>query len=291
MEGDVDAVVVGVGSGGTLTGIGRYMKRMSPKTEMVLADPVGSILADYVATGKIGEAGSWAVEGIGEDFIPVNAQMDLVRRAYSIPDRESVETCRALLRAEGILAGSSTGALLAAALRYCREQTEPKRVVTLACDTGGKYLTKVFNDIWVAAQGYVEREAHGDLRDLIAKCFAEGGVITIGPDDTLLTAYNRMRSADVSQLPVVDGGRLVGILDESDILAAVEGGDEGRAERFRSPVRNAMTRHVKTLQASQPVESLLRVFDRDEVAVVLEGEAFVGLITRVDLINHLRLSA
>lgn len=219
MEGDVDAVVVGVGSGGTMTGIGRFMKRMSPKTEMVLADPAGSILADYVATGKIGEAGSWTVEGIGEDFIPVNAQMDLIRKAYSITDKESVETCRLLLKREGVLAGSSSGTLLAAALRYCREQTTPKRVVTLACDTGGKYLTKVFNDFWVAAQGFDEREMHGDLRDLIAKRYSEGGVITIGPDDSLLTAYNRMRNADISQLPVVEGGRLVGILDESDILA------------------------------------------------------------------------
>ncbi len=291
MQGDVDAVVVGVGSGGTLTGIGRFMRAHSPKTVMVLADPVGSILKDYVETGKIGEAGSWVIEGIGEDFIPVNAQMDLVGRAYSISDRESIETARALLRTEGILAGSSTGTLLAAALRYCREQAEPKRVVTLVCDTGSKYLTKAFNDFWVAAQGFTERELHGDLRDLIPKRYSEGGVVTIGPQDTLLTAYNRMRSGDISQLPVVEGGRLIGLLDESDLLTAVEGADAQRAEAFRRPVEAAMTRRVKTLQANDPVESLLRVFDRDEVAVVLEGEEFVGVITRVDLINHLRLRA
>src|SRR4051812_6597768 len=148
LGGDVDAVVVGVGSGGTLTGIGRFMAKHSPKTEMVLADPVGSILCDYVATGTYGEAGSWIVEGIGEDFIPVNAEMDFVKHAYSISDRESVDTARLLLKKEGILGGSSSGTLLAAALRYCREQTEPKRVVTLVCDTGAKYLTKMFNDMW-----------------------------------------------------------------------------------------------------------------------------------------------
>ena len=289
MDHNVDAVVVGVGSGGTLTGIGRFMRAHSPKTVMVLADPVGSILKDYVDTGKIGEAGSWVVEGIGEDFVPVNAQMDLVGRAYSISDRESIETARALLRAEGVLAGSSTGTLLAAALRYCREQSEPKRVVTLVCDTGAKYLTKAFNDFWVAAQGFTERELHGDLRDLIAKRWSEGGVTTIGPKDTLLTAYNRMRSGDISQLPVLDGGRVVGLLDESDLLAAVEGADAHRAQAFQAEVQSAMTPKVKTLQAREPVESLLRVFDRDEVAVVLEGEELVGVITRVDLINHLRL--
>ena len=287
---DVDAVVVGVGSGGTLTGIGRFMQRVSPKTQMVLADPKGSILYDYVTTGTYGEAGSWIVEGIGEDFIPANAQMDLVAKAYSIPDRESVETARLLLEKEGILGGSSSGTLLAAALRYCREQTEPKRVVSLVCDTGSKYLTKMFNDMWVAAHGFEDRPRHGDLRDLIARDFSEGGVIAIGPDDTLLTAYNRMRTADISQLPVVDHGKLVGILDESDILRAV-GAREGRAERFGAKVSAAMTRDVHTLQVHEPIERLKAAFDRDEVAVVVDGEALVGLITPVDLINHLRRTA
>ena len=290
MDHDIDAVVVGVGSGGTLTGLGRFFRKHSPKTEMVLADPAGSILYDYVTTGTYGEAGSWIVEGIGEDFIPANAQMDLVSKAYSIPDRESVETARLLLEREGILAGSSSGTLLAAALRYCREQTEPKRVVSLVCDTGGKYLTKMFNDMWVAAHGFEDRPRHGDLRDLIARDFSEGGVIAIGPDDSLLTAYNRMRAGDISQLPVVDHGRLVGILDESDILAAV-GGREGRADRFGAKVAAAMTREVHTLQVHEPLDRLKSVFDRDEVAVVVDGDQLVGLITPVDLINHLRRTA
>src|SRR3712207_4020484 len=124
MDGAVDAVVVGVGSGGTLTGVGRYMRDASPGTQMVLADPSGSILAPLVETGVLGEAGSWAVEGIGEDFVPPNCDLSLVRKAYSIDDRASFAAARDLLRQEGILAGASTGTLLAAALRYCREQSE-----------------------------------------------------------------------------------------------------------------------------------------------------------------------
>lgn len=289
MDGDVDAVVVGVGSGGTLTGIGRYMRRVSPKTQMVLADPVGSILCHYVETGEMIEAGSWTVEGIGEDFIPKNAEMDMVAKAYSISDRESVETARLLLRKEGVLAGSSSGTLLSAALRYCREQTEPKRVCCLICDTGGKYLTKVFNDMWVADQGMLDRPMSGTVSDLINSRYGEGGVVTIAPTDALLTAYNRMRSSDVSQLPVIENGRLVGILDESDVLDVVEGADKTRAERFKTPVGDAMTSNVKTLQASDSLDVLGPVFDRGEVAVVMDGDNFAGLITRVDLINHLRL--
>jgi cystathionine beta-synthase len=289
MGGDVDAVVVGVGSGGTLTGIGRYLEKASPKTEMVLADPKGSILCHYVDTGELTEAGSWAVEGIGEDFIPTNAEMRLVKKAYSIPDRESMETARQLLLKEGILAGSSSGTLVSAALRYCREQTTPKRVVSFVCDNGAKYLSKVYNDSWLAEQGLTDRTLHGDLRDLIVRKPSEGGAIVIGPDDTLLTAYNRMRQADVSQLPVIDGGRLVGLLDESDMLRGVENERVAREARFRQPVRSAMATNLRTLQVSEPMEALLPVFERDEVALVMDGEEFLGLITRVDLINHLRL--
>ncbi|HEX3808835.1 MAG TPA: pyridoxal-phosphate dependent enzyme [Rhizomicrobium sp.] len=288
MEHDVQAVVVGVGSGGTLTGIGRYMRRVSPSTEMVLADPAGSILAPFIRTGKMIEAGSWTVEGIGEDFIPDNCDLSLVKRAYAITDKESVEAARELLAKEGVLGGSSTGTLLAAALKYCREQTEAKRVVTLVPDSGNKYLSKVYNDYWVIEQGLADRKLQGDLSDLIARRFDAGGTVTVSPNDTLLVAYNRMRSGDVSQLPVVDKHRIVGILDEHDILAHVEGHDEFRAQQFQDPVRTAMTARLKTVQVKDKLEALAPIFERNEVAIVVDGEKFVGLITRIDLINHLR---
>src|ERR1051325_9545982 len=198
MEGQVDAVVVGVGSGGTLTGLGRFFAKASPGTKMVLADPVGSILAPLVERGEKIEPGSWVVEGIGEDFIPDNCDLALVAKAYEISDAESIATARLLLTKAGILGGSSSGTLLAAALRYCRDQTEPKRGVTLGCGTRSRYLSKVYNASWVAEQGLAERTMHGDLRDLIAKGTMSGEAVTVGPDDTLLTAYNRMRAADVS---------------------------------------------------------------------------------------------
>jgi cystathionine beta-synthase len=149
----VDAVVCGVGSGGTITGLSRYFAGVAPDVAMVLADPAGSVLADYVETGKTGEVGSWLVEGIGEDFVPPICDLSRVRKAYRIPDRESLLTARELLRREGILAGSSSGTLIAAALRWCREQREARRVVTFVCDTGDKYLSKMFDDDWMREQG------------------------------------------------------------------------------------------------------------------------------------------
>lgn len=155
MEGKIDAIVLGVGSGGTLSGVGKYLKEKNPNIDIVLADPKGSILDLYHRTGEFKEAGSWIVEGIGEDFIPSICDMELVTKSYEIPDDEAVKVIRELLRVEGIMGGSSTGTLLAAALRYCREQTAPKRVVTFVCDTGTRYVSKIYNDTWCQEKGLI----------------------------------------------------------------------------------------------------------------------------------------
>jgi len=140
MDHDLDAVVCGVGSGGTLTGLGRFFKRVAPGVKMVLADPQGSVLAGLVRDGRMGEVGSWLVEGIGEDFVPPNCDLDLVDEAITVSDEESFDTARRLLLDEGILGGSSTGTLVAAALHYCRAQTDTKRVVTFVPDSGNRLL-------------------------------------------------------------------------------------------------------------------------------------------------------
>ncbi len=286
MHHKVDAVVCGVGSGGTLTGLSRFFERVQPNIEMVLADPAGSILVDYVKTGQIGTAGSWAVEGIGEDFLPDIADLSLVSSAYSIDDAESFGTARELLRREGILGGSSTGTLVAGALRYCREQTERKRVVTFVADTGNKYLSKMYNDFWMAEQGFAKRPTHGDLSDLISHRYEAGEVISVGPEDTLLTATKRMRSSDVSQLPVVDAsGRAIGIIDESDVLVKVH----RDPAHFNDPVRSAMTDRLETVPPNASISQLIAVFDRGRVAIVMNHDKFLGLITRSDLISYLRL--
>ncbi|MBA1157948.1 pyridoxal-phosphate dependent enzyme [Microvirga mediterraneensis] len=289
MDGDVDAVVVGVGSGGTLTGIGRYLRKVSPKTVMVLADPAGSILAPLVETGQMTEAGSWAVEGIGEDFVPPNCDLSLVKKAYSIGDKESFSAARELLRREGILAGSSSGTLLAAALRYCREQTEPKRVVTLVCDTGAKYLSKVFNDAFIAQEGWLDRKTTGTARDVVINPFGEGATIFVSPNETLRSAFARMRSSDVSQLPVIEDGRVVGLVDESDILDALVANEGVPQGVFDKPVRDVMVTRLRTISADAPVKELLPLFAAGLVPVIMDGDSFVGLATRIDLINYFRI--
>jgi cystathionine beta-synthase len=284
MERRVDAVVCGVGSGGTITGVGRYFASVSPETEMVLADPQGSVLDGYVRTGELGKAGSWLVEGVGEDFIPSICDLSKVRTSFSISDEESFMTARSLLEREGVLGGSSTGLLLAAALRYCRAQTAPKRVVTFVCDSGNKYLSKMYNDFWMREQGYLREAPRGDLRDAMTRTAEQHSVIAVAPRDRLLVAYSRMKLYDVSQLPVLDGDRIVGIVDESDLLIALH--DDSGA--FQRPVDTIMSQKLTTVQVNSSVESLFPMFERGLVAIVCDGPKFLGLITRIDVLNYLR---
>jgi cystathionine beta-synthase len=288
MDGRLDAVVFGCGSSGTMTGLSRHFAGAAPNVDLVLADPVGSILAQYINEGTLStKSASWMVEGIGEDFLPSISDFSRVKKAYAITDKESFLAGRELLAKEGVFGGSSTGTLLAAALKYCREQAAPKRVVTLVCDTGNKYLSKLYNDYWMLDNGFLDRQPTGDLRDLILRPYAQRDTVIVGPNELLVTAYNRMKLYDVSQLPVMEGDAIVGILDESDLLLHVHSDEK----RFTDPVSTAMVTRLQVLDVKSPIGSLMPVFEAGHVAIVLEGTKFLGLITRIDLLNYLRRRA
>ncbi|HEX3896596.1 MAG TPA: pyridoxal-phosphate dependent enzyme [Rudaea sp.] len=285
MDGKLDAIVFGCGSSGTMTGLSRYFAGVAPNLELVLADPVGSILAQFINEGTLStKSASWMVEGIGEDFLPSISDFSRVKKAYAITDKESFLAGRELLKKEGILGGSSTGTLLAAALKYCKEQTTPKRVLLFVCDTGNKYLSKMYNDYWMLDNGFLEREPTGDLRDLILRPYSQRDTVVVGPAEPLVVAYQRMKLYDVSQLPVMDGDKIVGILDESDALIHVYG-DESK---FRDPVSTAMVSRLQVIDVASSMESLLPIFDAGHVAIVMDDDRFLGLITRIDLLNYLR---
>ena len=284
LDGRVDAIVIGVGSSGTVTGIGRYLKANGLETDIIIADPVGSLVAGYVNTGEITESSSWLVEGIGEDFIPDIAMFDCATKGYSISDAESFAAARELLRKEGVLAGSSSGTLLSAALKYCREQTEPKRVVTLACDTGNKYLSKLFNDFWLEDQGFIQREMKGDLRDLVGRPHGERATITVGPRDIITTAHNRLRNAGFSQLPVMDDGKLVGVITEDTIIQYTF----GKPDLMNDDVAGAMHTTFIQLDKDTSINNLVAMLSVKPYAAIMDGNDFLGLITRADVLNYLR---
>ncbi len=285
MDGDVDAIVMGVGSSGTVSGFCEYLEEHAPDVDIILADPVGSILAEYINTGNLSEkSSSWLVEGIGEDFIPEIANFSRVVKAYAISDAESFDAARTLLRKEGLLAGSSSGTLLAAALKYCQEQTEAKRVVSFACDTGNKYLSKLYNDFWMEDQGFITREQAGDLTDLIGRPHGERATITVGPNDVLTTAHNRLRNAGFSQLPVMEGSTLVGVVTEETIMQHVY----GHPDLMNAPVADAMQTAFIKLDKGESVNNLVAMLQVQPYAAIMDGDEFLGLITRSDVLNYLR---
>ncbi len=284
MDGKIDAFICGVGSGGTLSGLGKYFSKVAPNLKMVLADPKGSILKDYIDTGNMPQVGSWMVEGIGEDFIPPICDLGYVDKAYTITDKESFLAARELLIKEGIMGGSSSGTLLATALKYCREQLEPKNVVTFVCDSGNKYLSKLYNDNWMFEQGFFEKEKRGNLLDLIARPFVNGATVTASKTDTLLNAYGRMRLHDISQLPVIENGNIVGIIDESDLLLAVSEDHDS----FKGHVVDYMTTNLISLNINDKIDELKSVLQKGMVAIIKDGDKFMGLITRMDLLSYLR---
>ena len=283
MAGDIDAIVCGIGTAGTMTGLGRYFRKAAPGLQMILADPAGSALAPYVRTGALSEPGAWLVEGIGENELPPVGDMSLIDEAIVVDDRESLTTARELLKAEGIMGGSSTGTVVAAALAWCRRQTGPKRVVAIVADSGDKYLSKLYDDGWMADQGLLERRRYGDLRDLIARRHEEHEDITVPPDTTLAIALGKMRLANVSQLPVVEDDRIVGLIDESDLLHRVLGGGD-----FGDPVSTAMTGKLETLPPDASLGEVRATFDKGFVALIRDGDRYWGLVTRTDLLNWLR---
>ena len=285
MNHKTDAIVAGIGSSGTITGLSRYFGEVYPLTELVLADPAGSVLADYINTGVLRtDVGSWLVEGIGEDFIPPIADLSRVHKAYTINDKDSIDTVRELLRKEGILAGSSSGTLVCAAIRYCKEQTEAKNVVTFICDSGNKYLSKIYNPNWLRDRGLKSRKNYNDLRDIIGRRHEDKTTISLSPGDSLKTAVTKMKLYDISQLPVLQENKIVGIIDESDLLLFMYKG----ASTLETGVENVMSKNLVTLRQDASIDELLLVFDEGLVAIIEDGKRnFYGLITKIDLINFL----
>ena len=285
MDGNLDAVVAGVGSGGTITGLAEFFKEKDPNVQMVAADPKGSIVADAIIKGSFSyEGGTWLVEGVGEDFIPDNLNVDILHDAEVVTDKEAFQTLQVLIRAEGVLGGSSTGTLVAGAVKWCQKQTTPKRVVTFICDTGNKYLSKAFNKSWLHDNDLLEVKTAGDVTDLINRRADQGDMISVSVSDTLLTAYKRMRASDISQIPVLDGERLVGVLDEEDLLFNVS---KSKAA-FTQSVVDFMVTDLDVLPVGASEEELLNTLTQGKVAIIYQGDTFVGFITKVDLINHYR---
>nr|HEX4314155.1 cystathionine beta-synthase [Kofleriaceae bacterium] len=276
--GKIDAVVMTAGTGGTITGVARAVKKAVPTCKIIGVDPEGSILAGP------GEIRSYKVEGIGYDFIPDVLDRRLVDRWIKSNDRESFLVARQLIRQEGLLCGGSSGSAVWAAMQVCRELGPGKRVVVLLPDSIRNYLSKFVDDKWMRQQGFVKGDWEVGTVGDVMRALGRRAVISLDLNDKVSRATDMFKEHGISQMPVLDGGKLAGILTESDLLHHLV---SGRVDKT-TVCAEVMERKVSTVATNASSSELPRIFERGEVAIVMDDARLViGILTKMDLIEML----
>ncbi len=276
--GEVDILVAGMGTGGTISGAAKYLKEKNAKLIVVGADPEGSILS--------GDAPhSYKVEGIGEDFIPRTFDRQIVDEMVRVSDRDSFNTARRLAREEGLLVGGSAGTAMAAALAYARRLAEPKTIVVILADTGRNYLSKIFSDKWMQENGYWQGSVQtaATLRDVLDRKRELPAIVSVSPEDSLQAAIDLFHRFKISQLPVLDGRRSVGSLQEATLLALVFDGVNPANQR----VGSVMGKPLPTIELDTDISEAYRLLLAGSSALIAsENGAPRSVITRIDLIDY-----
>lgn len=285
-EGKIDVFVAGMGTGGTITGVGRYLKEQNPNIQIIGVDPAGSILYD-LHQGQDGVAETYKVEGIGEDFLPGTLDLSVVDEVIQVTDKESFLMARRLVREEGIFAGGSCGSAVAGMMRYIRTHNlgRDQTVVVLLPDSGTRYLSKIFNDDWMRENRFLESSLEETRARHILQSKTIQQVYTAQPSDRMRDVITLMKERDISQLPVVDNGKLAGMVTEVELLNHML-----FSTHTHSPdetIEGMITRDVTTVDIDTPMEALMSLFGTARVAVVLEEESVTGIITKIDLLDFL----
>ncbi len=289
--GDFEVFCAGMGTGGTLTGTGRFLREKKPGVKIVGVDPVGSLYYDFVKTGRITKAFSYKVEGIGEDFFPTTMDLGILSDVVRVDDKECFLMTRDMTRLEGLFVGGSGGAAVAGALKYARGMVErgeasvagrPARILVFLADAGHKYLSKIFNDEWMRENGFLEDSPGiGTVSDILAGR-EKRPLVTARPEATLRDVIALMKSTSISQLPVVDpAGKLHGIVAEVDVLRALVSGGKSLESRITEVVED----DYATVTPNTKIELLQGVLADAKVAIVEDADRVVGIVTRIDLID------
>ena len=281
-NGDFDAFVAGMGTGGTISGCGKYFKEKNPKVQIVGVDPVGSLYYDFVKTGRITKPFSYKVEGIGEDFFPTTMNLGIMDEIVRVDDKECFLMTRDLTRLEGLFVGGSGGAAVAGAIKYARLSNKPgQKLLVFLCDGGHKYMSKIFNDDWMRENGFLEETPGiGTVRDLIK---GKKAIITASPTSKVREAIDTLKSLGISQLPVVENGKMRGIIAEVDLLRHLVTG----SKTLDSPIGELVEGDYATVTPNTKIELLQGVLADAKVAIVEEDEKVVGIVTKIDLIDFL----
>ncbi len=279
----IDAVVIGTGTGGTLTGVGRFLKRKKPAIRMVMIDPVGSILHDYFKTGEVGKVfKTYKVEGFGEDFVPGSLDISVVDDCYQVSDKECFLTARELTRREGLFTGGSGGGAVCGAIKFAREHPECRTIVVVLPDSGSRYLSKVYDDDWMRENSFLDDvETYGSLSAIVDR--RRQPLIAAAPGDGVQKIIRLMKKHGFSQLPVMEDDRVLGIISEVDLLNALLR-DPSNVDR---PVADLVDQNYVVVPPDTPVTRLASVFTEGKIALVEEKGKIRALLTKIDLIDHM----
>jgi len=278
--GEVDVLVASMGTGGTISGVAQYLKEKKPSLRVIGVDPVGSIYYDYFRTGKLTQAHSYRVEGFGEDFLPGTMDFQWVDEVIRVSDKECFQWTRRVVREEGLYVGGSAGGTVAAAVRYAERAKKQENVLCILPDSAVRYLSKIFNDTWMREGGYLEPEIGEDtVGDILAAHPRE--LITAEPTDSFASVIERMKRFGISQLPVLDGGRMMGIITEVATLQALV---DGRAQP-NTPIAEFLSNAFAMVESHNRVGLLSHLFNQNKIVVVEDGGRVTGVVTQIDLIE------
>jgi cystathionine beta-synthase len=280
-QGDLDVFVAGMGTGGTISGAGKFLKEKKPSTLIVGVDPVGSLYYDFVKSGRVTKPFTYKVEGIGEDFFPSTMNLKIIDEIVRVDDKECFLMTRDLVRLEGLYVGGSGGAAVAGAIKYAKATNKKQNIMVLLPDSAQKYLSKIFNDDWMRENGFLEEQPGlGTVRDLLQ---GKTGIISAKPSDKVRDVIATLKSLGISQLPVIEGGKLKGIVAEVDLLRHLVTG----AGTLDSAISGLTESDYATVTLETKVELLQSVLSDAKMAIVTEGDGVVGIITKIDLIDFL----
>lgn len=279
--GEIDVLVSSMGTGGTITGTGQYLKEKKPSIKVVGVDPIGSVYYDYFRTGRMPSASTYRVEGFGEDFLPSTMDFKVVDEVIRVSDKECFQWTRRIVREEGLYTGGSAGGTVCAAVKYAERNRKPLNILCILPDSAVRYLSKIFNDTWMKEGGFLDPEdVIGDtIGDLVMRQHRE--VVTARPEDTFESVIRRMKEMGISQLPVVEGGKMVGLIAEGDMLSALL---DQRAN-LKTAISGFLSGNYALVEPHNKTSLLSPLFAQNRVVVVEDKGELVGILTKIDFID------